>query len=354
MKVNPDQLFSYLQKQINAPHAILITGDEPLQKMEAADTVRAFAKAKGFSERDVNQVDAQYDWNGLTSAANSLSLFSEKKLIDLNILLKSPGKSGSQAIREYMQNPPDDKILLLQTAKLVGAARNSAWVKAIEKQGLVVQVWDLSSQQTIAWVGKMMRDQGMQPSTEAVRLLTERVEGNLLAAAQEIQKLKLLLQDKNKTMVEIGEQEVLASVSDSSRFSIFDLSNAVMLGDTQRIQHIHHNLKEEGVAVQLLLWTLSDLSRQLYSASFSLRNGGNISQIISKMPRPRQKPFQVALQRMQYANWTDILLKSGQIDRLSKGQGDIANKGLGRVWSDLLELALILAGSKVIDSATLD
>ncbi|MCF6190856.1 MAG: DNA polymerase III subunit delta [Cocleimonas sp.] len=347
MKVNADQFEVFLQRQQEIPRVFLITGDEPLQVMESCDVIRQYAQSQGFSERDVLHADNKFDWSTLLGASNSMSLFSEKKLIDLRIETKTPGRVGSQAIRDYMQNPPDDKVLLIQMPKLVGSARNAAWVKAIEKAGVVVQIWDLSPPQTMAWVAKRMRAEGMRPSNEAVRLLTERVEGNLLAATQEISKLKLLFAN-DATEVTIEDKQVLESVSDSSRFSIFDLSNAVMMGDVHRVQHIHHNLKEEGVPVQLMLWTLSDLGRQLYNASFSLENGVAASQILSKMPRPRQKPFQVAMQRMQYANWPDILKKNGEIDRLSKGQGDIANKGMARVWSDLLELALILAGKSAI------
>ncbi len=348
MKVNADQLEQFLQRQQQTPPAFLITGDEPLQVMEACDAIRLQAKKQGFSERDVLHADNKFDWGALLGASNALSLFSEKKLIDLRIETKTPGRVGSQAIRDYMQNPPDDKLLLMQMPKLVGSARNAAWVKAIEKSGVVVQVWDLSPPQTMAWVAKRMRANGMRPSNDAVRLLTERVEGNLLAATQEISKLKLLFGSDDGQEIVIEDEQVLESVSDSSRFSIFDLSNAVMMGDVHRVQHIHHNLKEEGAPVQLMLWTLSDLSRQLYNASFSLRNGVTASQILAKMPRPRQKPFQVAMHRMQYTDWTPILKKNAEIDRLSKGQGEIANKGLGRVWSDLLELALILAGTVVI------
>jgi len=352
MKVNSDQLASYLQKstsQNKAPKVFLLTGDEPFQLMEAADAVRAHAQQAGFSERDILHADNSFKWDELNGVSNSLSLFSEKKVIDLRVETKTPGKAGSQAIRDYMENPPEDKILLIQTPKLAAAARNAAWVKAIDKQGVVVQVWDLSTPQTMAWISKKMREFNMRATPDAVRLLTERVEGNLLAAFQEINKLQLLFQDNtNQSETLIDEEQVLAAVSDSSRFSIFDLSNAVMMGELARVQHIHHNLKEEGVPIQLILWTLSDLSRQLYNASFQLNNGISASQIVAKMPRPRQRPFQVALQRMQRADWQTILKKNSDIDRLSKGQGEIANKGMGRVWSELLELALILAGTELM------
>lgn len=357
MKLNADQIRSYLQQQsqqaennTKAPKAFLLTGDEPYQLMEVADAIRVYAKQLAYNERDVLHADNSFNWNELAGVSNSMSLFSEKKFIDLRIEMKSPGKVGSQAIREYMENVPEDKILMIQTPKLVGGARNAAWVKAIEKRGVVVQVWDLSTPQTMAWINKKMREFGMRATPDAVRLLTERVEGNLLAAFQEINKLKLLYQDVDSQVeTQIGEEQVLAAVSDSSRFSIFDLSNAVMLGDLPRIQHIHHNLKEEGVPIQLVLWTLSDLSRQLYNASFNIRNGMTASQIVGKLPKPRQRPFQIALQRMQHADWKMILGKNSDIDRLSKGQSEIANKGLGRVWSELLELALILAGTQILE-----
>ena len=356
MKLNSDQLASYLQQNgnnENSPRVFLLTGDEPYQMMEAADAVRAHAQQAGYNERDILHADNSFKWGELTGVSNSLSLFSEKKIIDLRVETKTPGKAGSQAIRDYMENVPQDKILLIQIPKLASAARNAAWVKAIDKQGVVVQVWELSAPQTMAWISKKMREFGMRATPDAVRLLTERVEGNLLAAFQEINKLKLLFQDGDgsqspKTETLIDEEQVLAAVSDSSRFSIFDLSNAVMAGDLPRVQHIHHNLKEEGVPIQLILWTLSDLSRQLYNASFQIRNGMSASQVVAKMPRPRQRPFQIALTRMQGANWTTILKKNSDIDRLSKGQGEIANKGLGRVWSELLELALILAGTELM------
>jgi len=353
MRFNSDQLASYLQQngnQANTPTVFLLTGDEPYQLMEAADAVRAHALQTGYSERDVLHADNSFKWGELNGVSNSLSLFSEKKLIDLRVETKTPGKAGSQAIRDYMENLPQDKILLIQTPKLAAAARNAAWVKAIDKQGVVVQIWDLSTPQTMAWISKKMREFGMRATPDAVRLLTERVEGNLLAAFQEINKLKLLFQGSDDQQAEklIDEEQVLAAVSDSSRFSIFDLSNAVMAGDLPRVQHIHHNLKEEGVPIQLILWTLSDLSRQLYNASFQVRSGMSASQIVAKMPRPRQRPFQIALTRMQGANWSSILKKNSEIDRLSKGQGEIANKGLGRVWSELLELALILAGTELM------
>ncbi len=354
MRVNADQLVNFLEqknKQSSLPKVFLISGNEPLQIMESADAIRNICHSNGFNERDLLHVDSKFDWSELTGASSSLSLFSEKKLIDLRIETKSLGKQGSQAVRDYLKNTPEDKVLLIQHPKLVGAARQAAWVKSIEKLGVHIPVWELSAPQTMAWINKKLRQHGMRVTPDAVRLLTERLEGNLLAASQEIKKLKLLVNSDSQEELTIDESQVMAAVSDSSRFSIFDLSNAVMAGESQRVQHIHHNLKEEGVAIQLVLWTLSDLTRQLYSANDDLKHGGTIASIISKMPKPRQKPFQIALQRLKNAEWDTILKKTAEIDRLSKGQGETSTTGLGRIWTEMLELALTLAGTQVIQNS---
>ncbi len=360
MKVSVDQLPAFLERHTQPekefPRVFFLSGDEPLQLMEAADQIRSASQRQGFADREVFHTDAKFDWSQFGGASSELSLFSEKKILDVRVAGKSPGKAGSQAIRDYVQHIPEDKVLLLQTARLDKNTRNSAWVKALEKHGVMIQVWDLSPPQTMAWIVKRMRAAGMHPSQDAVRLLTERIEGNLLAALQEINKLKLLYGAQISTgsdssragLVEINDEMVLASVSDCSRFSIFDLSSAIMTGDAHRVQHIHHQLKQEGTPVQLVLWTLTDLTRQLYDASFKLRNGVPESKIVAAVPRPKQTLFRGAIRRMQYEHWPEIIAMNSEIDRLSKGQGEIANKGMSRTWQDLLELGLLLTGSPVL------
>ena len=312
--------------------------------MEAADAIRATAQRLGYAEREILQVDTGFNWHSLTMSSNELSLFSEKKLLDLRLSNAKPGKAGSDALREYVERIPPDKVLLIQTDKLDARTKNSAWVKALDKAGVMIQVWKLSPAQTMGWVAKRLRQHGLQPSQDAVRFLTERVEGNLLAAVQEMNKLQLLYGAGH-----IDVEQVQASVSDSSRFNIFDLSSAVMMGDAKRVQHVLHNLKEEGIAVQLVLWSLSDISRQLHDACFQLQHGMNETQVLSRIPRPRQQSFQTALRRLQHkANWQDILSLNAEIDRLSKGLSEVGNKGVTRVWAGLLELALLLSGIRVL------
>lgn len=341
--MNIDQLMRMLGENKPLSPVYLLSGDEPLQIMEASDAVRAVARQQGFEEREILRVETGFDWSALGQSADALSLFSQRKVLDLRLEKQSPGKVGSKALIEYVKRIPDDKVLLITCGRLDARQKNSAWVKALDKAGVFVQVWDFSLAQTLGWVAKRMRAQGMQPTQEAVRLLTERVEGNLLAAAQEIDKLKLLHGEGP-----VDEEQVLAAVSDSSRFTIFDLSTAVTQGDSRRIQHVLYHLRQEGTATPLVLWVLNDLVSQLSDACYELRQTGSEQQALSKIPRPRQKTLQPAMRRLQSADWPLILQKTINVDRLIKGLSLVANKGEARVWVELLNLSLLLAGTKVV------
>jgi len=344
MQLKVDQLENFLARKENFKPVFFLSGEEPLQMMEAADAIRLAAQELGFTEREILQVDKKFSWNELFQSSNALSLFSEKKVLDLRMTNAKPGIAGSKALREYVENIPADKVLLIQMDKLDFRSKNAAWVKALDKAGVMIQVWKLSPAQTLGWVANRMRKKKLQPSQDAVRFLTERIEGNLLAAVQEINKLPLLYGEG-----EISLEQVQASVSDSSRFSTFDLSDAVMMGDAKRTQHILHVLQQEDAAIPLVLWTLSNLSRQLYNACYQLDNGGNEATIIRAIPYPQQRNFKIALQRLKgHTDWQAILQQNADIDRLSKGLSEGGNKGVGRVWAGMLELSLLLSGVQLI------
>lgn len=335
MRLRLEQLSDHL-KQAMMP-VYLVTGDEPLQVMEACDQIRKQARQQDFLEREILSVETGFDWASLQSASSSLSLFAEKKLLDLRLPTGKPGQQGSKALQAYLQHPPEDKILLIQAGKLDGNAKNAAWFKAIDKQGGIIQVWDLSPPQTMAWVAKRMREKGLHPNQEAVHLLTERVEGNLLAAAQEIDKLFLLF-----GQTQIDEEKVLAAVTDSSRFSIFDLGDAVLLGDTKRVQHILQVLKEEDTAIQLILWAMTDISRQFYQQAHG------ISANSRRLPKNRQAMMQQALHRANQINWHAVWQYAAEIDRESKGVGFQAAKHVDRIWNNISDMALELAGKPTV------
>ncbi|PIE00858.1 MAG: DNA polymerase III subunit delta [Thiothrix nivea] len=339
MQVRAEQITEHLQHGIKPVY--LISGDEPLQVMETADTIREQATASGFSERTILSVDEQFDWSVLAEAGESLSLFSGKQLLDMRLSSCKIGVAGSKAMKHYLDRLPPDKILLIQCPRLEKSCRTAAWVKSIDQVGVQIQIWDLSPAQTQAWVARRMRNAGLQADNEAVRYLTERVEGNLLAAVQEINQLKLLHDGEALTM-----EKVAASVADSSRYSVFDLTEAILMQDNSRIRHIVQILQEEGTALPLLIWALAELLRQLNTAVFNLQQGQTNQSILFKMPKNRQAMFQQAIKRMQGADWALLFRKLALLDQHSKGVGADFSASESRLWDEVLDVVLRLSGRR--------
>ncbi|MEZ5535727.1 MAG: DNA polymerase III subunit delta [Thiolinea sp.] len=339
MQVRAEQITEHLKHELKPVY--LVSGDEPLQVMETADAIREQATAAGFVERDILSVDAQFDWSLLLEAGESLSLFGGKKLLDMRLNSCKIGTAGSKAMKHYLDRVPPDKILLIRCPRLEKSCRTAAWVKAIAQVGVQVQIWDLSPAQTQAWVARRMRSTGLQPDDQAVRYLTERVEGNLLAAVQEINKLKLLHGDGALTV-----DKVAASVADSSRFSVFDLTDAILMQDINRIRHIVQILHEEGAALPLLTWAIADLLRQLNTAVFNLQHGQSNQPIMARMPKNRQAMFQQAMKRMQAANWALLFRKVALLEQHSKGVGRDVSGSEIRLWDEVLDVAMRLSGRR--------
>ncbi len=340
MQVRPEQIDEHLKHNL-AP-VYLITGDEPLQVMETADAVRRAAAKQGFSERDVLSVDPQFDWSSLYDAAGALSLFAERKLLDVRMPTCKVGVTGAKALQHYLDCLPSDKILLLQTSKLDKTCKSAAWVKTLEQVGVLVQIWDLSPPQTRAWVARRMQAAGLKPTDEAIYYLTERVEGNLLAAQQEIGKLVLLYGNRPLTA-----DDIMAVVADSSRYSVFDLNDAILGADMARIRHIMQVLQEEDTATPLLVWALTDLLRQLYSGCENERVNLSNQHLMARMPKNRQMLFQKALRRMARAQWPLLFQRAAWLDQHSKGVGKDVSRYPQRLWDEMLEMALLLAGKAI-------
>lgn len=337
MQVRPEQVEEHLRHAF-AP-VYLVSGDEPLQVMETADAIRKAAQARGFSERDILSVDAQFDWGALYDAVGALSLFADKKLLDVRMQTCKAGQSGGKALLHYLDYLPNDKVLLIQTGRLEKACKSAAWVKKIEQVGVLVQIWDLSPAQTLAWVARRMRSAGLQPDNDAVRYLTGRVEGNLLAAVQEIDKLALLFGSRPLTA-----DNIMSVVADSSRFTVFDLADAILAQDAHRISHILQVLQEEGVASPLLVWALSDLIRQLYVGCGLMRENVSLQPLLMRMPKARQSLFQNAVRRMSEIDWKPLFNHAALLDQHSKGVGRDVSRHPQRLWDEILDLTLILAG----------
>lgn len=332
MRLKSEQLASHCNKTFLPVY--VISGDEPLQVQEAADTLRAAARRHGFVERQVMEVARGFDWNLLAQEADSLSLFAERKLIDLRMSPK-PGDAGAKALSAYCERLPEDTALLITCGKLDRNALRSKWVQALEGAGALIQIWPVDARNLVDWVQRRMRARGLQPSREAATLLADRVEGNLLAAAQEIDKLVLLNGEGR-----IGPDAVAAAVSDSSRFDVFGLVDAALAGDGARVARMFAGLRAEGVAPALMSWALGREVRALAGMAEEVAAGEAIESVLTRHRIwDRRKPLlRSALKRHRPQAWRALVLASGRCERLAKGAA------AGSAWDELLQLGLRVAG----------
>ncbi len=338
MKVYPEKLESHLKKTL-AP-IYFISGEEPLQREECGDRVRKAAKSKGYSSRELYIAEGDFSWNQLVAASDALSLFSEQRLIELKIPSGKPGKAGADALKAYAERPADDAILLVVSDKLESRATNSAWYKAIDKVGVTVQVWPIKAADLPNWISQRLRDYGFEPNREVVSLLTEKVEGNLLAAKQELEKLSLLLPPGPMAV-----EQVMAAVSDSARYSVFDLADALLLGKPKRASRIIAGLKGEGTEPVLVLWTVLRELRALTRMALARDKGASVQQVLKaeRIFSNRQGMYQKALQRKTSYQWLQLLRWADDLDLVVKGRQK------GDFWLEVNELACDICGRPLRD-----
>ena len=335
MRLKPEQIATALQKEL-AP-VYFISGDEPLQLGEMADAVRAAARKAGYDSREVLVADAGFSWNELTESAGSLSIFTDKKIIDLRLPTGTPGTEGSKALIAYCERLPEDTLLLITSAKLAGASLKARWFQALDKAGCVVQVWPLDGQDLIRWLQQRMQRRGLQAETEGIKILASRIEGNLLAAAQEIEKLYVLY-----GAGQLSNQQIFDVVADSSRFDVFKLMDSVMAARVGRIFKILSGLRAEGVAAPVVLWALTREARVLIRIKQALAQGQNRSLVFknNQIWDKRQQLVSDALNRLGDSDLNAILTLSAKADRQIKGQQQ------GDPWETLLAVCLRFASAE--------
>lgn len=315
MRVAPHQLQAHLQRGL-AP-IYLLSGDEPLQMSEAADSIRQQAKSRGYSGREVLEVDARFDWELLMAEANALSLFAEQRIIDLRIPSGKPGNEGGKALSDYAARPPDDVLLLVTLPKLEASQTASKWFKALDKVGVTVQIWPVEGSRLQPWIEQRMRAAGLRPTAEVVPMLAERVEGNLLAARQEIEKLLLLYGPG-----EISPQQLADSVADSARYDVYGLIDAALAGKINRGIKMLSGLQAEGTPEPVVLWALTRELRLLLSLALETKGGRSAQQVVAARREvwDKRKPLVAkGLQRLELREWQQLLWLCGRVDRAIKG-----------------------------------
>jgi DNA polymerase-3 subunit delta len=337
MQLRPEQLEARLRKQLEPVY--FISGDEPLRVLEAADAVRSAAQSQGYSEREVLTVQAGFDWDALASSADSLSLFAERRVIDLRLPTGKPGDAGARALRTYAGRPPEDTLLLVTSGKLEPAARKSKWLQALDAAGVVVTVWPLKVQEFHAWVQARMRRRGLEPTREAVAVLAERVEGNLLACVQEIDKLYLL-----RGGGPVDAEAVLALVADNARYDVYGLVESALAGQAVRSVRMLHGLDAEGTPAPVVLWALAREIRQLAAMAAVVASGRAIRSVLDqyRVWDTRKSVLEAALKRLPATACNQLLRQCAFTDRVCKGQA------AGNAWVELLQLTLQLAGQRTL------
>lgn len=330
MKIYPEKLAGQLQSLASV---YVVGGDENLLVEEALDHIRSAARQQGYDEREVLHVDKKFDWSQLHMASASLSLFGSKRLLELRIPTSAPGKEGSKALVAYAEAVPEDTLLLVVLGKLERGTRNGKWYKALDAAGVSVECWPVDSNRLPGWVGQRLRQHGLKADNEAVEILCARVEGNLLAAKQEVDKLALLL-PKGR----IDAETITNVVSSSARYDIFSLIDAALLNDLPRVVRMVSGLKNEGAEPIMLNSMFARELRNLADLRSKLDAGQSLQSITNSVWAKRKPIVNHALPRFSQARLQGLLLRAGQVDRIAKGAE------FGDVWHAFTNLALAVGG----------
>lgn len=339
MKIKPEQLENQLKKGLEPLY--IISGDEPLLVQEAADLVRQYARTGGYHERIIMTVERGFDWNSLSLQSSGMSLFAEKRLFELRLPSGKPGDAGGKALRAYAEHLTGDDLLLIIAGKIDTKSQQTKWYKTVEKAGVALPIWPLALPQLPAWINQRMKACNLRPTRDAAQLLAERVEGNLLACAQEIDKLFLI-----HGAAEISAEMVADAVANSARFDLFGLVDSALAGNGERVARMLNGLRAEGVEPVLVLWALAREIRTLATMAFEVQHGMSREQVMrNQRVWEKRKPLVQKGLRKSPRQWRYLLQRAGQIDRMIKGQA------AGNVWDELLQLGLMMAGIRLVKAS---
>jgi DNA polymerase-3 subunit delta len=316
------QLAAQLQKGVRSLY--LVHGDEPLLIQEAADAIRAAARAQGYTERSVHTVSgAHFDWSAVLAAGGSLSLFADKQMVEVRVPSGKPGKEGSAALQQLASSAQgnDSTLTLLLMPQLDAATRKGAWFGALENAGVSIPVEPIARQALPTWIAQRLQQQGQhvvagEEGQNTLQFFADRVEGNLLAAHQEIQKLGLLYPQGELTL-----SQVAAAVVNVARYDVFKLSEAVLSGQVARVQRMLDGLQAEGEAAVLVHYTLAEDIRALKRVKDAMVSGKPMPMALreQRVWGPRERLFERVLPRMTEARLNGLLQAAHQVDGIVKG-----------------------------------
>jgi len=336
MQLRADALDAHVAKPL-AP-LYVITSDEHLLALEAADKIRRAARAQGYSERDVLTVERTFKWGELLAANQAMSLFGDKKLIELRIPSGKPGKDGGAALQAYAKDLSPDNLTLITLPKLDWQTQKAAWVAALQQAAVYIDIPNIERNALPGWIANRLAAQGQSAERASLDFIADRVEGNLLAAHQEIQKLGLLHEPGK-----LAHEQVQDAVLNVARYDVFKLSEAMLSGDTARLIRMLEGLKGEGEALPLVLWAVSEEIRTLLKLKAGMAQGRPLPALLKeyRIWGPRERLMEPALRRISLPTLEAALQQAAQVDRMVKGLR--AKAFAGDQWDAMLQLALKVA-----------
>ncbi len=316
MRLYANQFEAHINKTL--AKCYLLVGDEPLQKQEAFDAILAKARSEGFTERERHLVDAKFQWYDLQNSSANLSLFAEKRILDLHMPTGKAGQKGSKFLTDFVKNLPADVLLIIRCDEWTMANDKTKWVKTITDEGVFMRVYQPDINELPKWMANRCRQLKLNIDHEAIGLLAYRLEGNLLAAAQELDKLKMRFGDQP-----LDIHALAGLVADNARFDVFRLTDALLSGDTGRAIRICRSLQQNDTSPVIIHWALENLARQLAELAFIRAKKHNVSKADFQRMRiwPKQQAvFQRVLNRLKRTDIEQLLQRLSVIDMAIKGR----------------------------------
>jgi len=338
MRVQADQLASQIKQQPSPVY--LVHGDEPMMVEETADLIRQQVRAQGANERQVWHVDGRFDWAQIQWQEHALSLFASQRLIEIRLPTGAPGKQGGEALRNFATQPPEDTTLLIISGKIDNRSQKAKWFTELDRVGVTVPIWPVDYAHLPRWINQRLMQKQLNADAGVAELIAERVEGNLFAAAQEIDKLTLLCADGR-----VDQQTVLESVADNARFQAFGLMDSVLAGQVAKIPRMIQRLKAEGIDILAIFSAVSWSLHRLIDIASQMQQGVAMDRAFASQKPPvwdKQKPvLRAAIQRHDNHTWQQFLTDLTAIDQAAKGISAVCP------WSLLEQLCLQVAGVKL-------
>ena len=333
MNIKPEQLQNSLSNQLASTYFAF--GAEILLVEQSLSMIKGIARENGFKERFRFDIDGNFSWDSIISLISSPSLFAEKRIIECRLTTGKIGIKGSKALTEILETLPDDILLIISSGKLEMAQQKSKWFKTLDKKGIIIQHWEVQSNQLVGWITRNMSQLGLDSNIEVANAIAYCTEGNLLASMQEIQKLKIAYPDGK-----INLREYLNQIDQQSQYSVFGMIDSALQGDTDKVNKVFNSLVDDSTPPVILVSSLYREIKNLVNMSIELKTNQTIESILNnhRVWQKRKPLISNALKKHSYQKLQKLLLRLGRIDRSLKGMDNLD------VYDELQNIAIALSG----------